>query len=505
VLGLAVFSTGFSGLMAEYSVSTVVAYLTGDSIAAYSVLIGVFMASMGVGAIASERSPEGGELTRFLAVETLLSLVVAASSIVITQAAVHDLTWPAALGVAVIVGTLVGFEIPLLLRFNASRQIVLKRNIALVLGADYLGAFVASMLYVTWFLPHLGTVNTPVVSGAVNLAIAAVVLVSFQETHRAGLATSMTACAAAILAMGLVGERLVFESEQRQYGDPIVFSEQTAHQKIVVTQYKKDFCLFLNGQTQFCTEDEHRYHEALVHPAMWVSPEARQVLVLGGGDGLAIREVLKYSRVERIVLVDLDPRMVELARDLEPLRAANGGSLDDPRVQVVVADGFSWLGGSRDLFDVVLIDLPDPGYVGVAKLYSREFYQLVRNHLGPDGVMVTQSTSPIHATEAFSIIWHTIDEAGLATLPYRVYVPSFGDWGFNLAVREGHLDPKQLAQRLDRFEPRVPTRFLNNAAMQAATRFEKGIFPDDPSGVPVSRLVRPAVFDAYQRAWDGVD
>jgi len=504
VLTLAVFATGFSGLMAEYSVSTVVGYLTGDTIAAYSILIGVFMASMGLGAFGSERLEDGSELRRYLLVETALSIVVAASTVWITRAAVYDLTWPAAIVVAVIVGVLIGFEIPLLLRFNDKRDVLLKKNVALILGADYFGAFVAAVAFVYWFLPVLGTVGTPVAAGAVNLFIAVLVLFTFEKPSRE-LSISMALAAALITVIGAFGERVVMSSEQRQYEDLIVFSEQTLHQRIVVTRYKDTHCLYLNGQTQMCTSDEHRYHEALIHPAMWINPRARRALVLGGGDGLAVRELLKYRGIRHITLVDLDERILDLARELEPLREANEGSLDDPRVEVVAADGFAWLSDSRELFDVVVVDLPDPGHVALAKLYSTEFYETVRNHLAPDAVMVTQSTSPIHAPETFAIIWHTIDESGLDPLPYRVNVPTFGDWGFNIAVREGHMNSAQLQERLDRFEPPVHTDFLNNSAMVAATRFEKGIFPENPALLPVSRLVRPAVYEAYQRAWTGVD
>ncbi len=506
VLGLAVFATGFSGLMAEYSVSTVVAYLTGDTIAAYSLLIGVFMAAMGVGAFASERMSDGDELARYLLVEVLLSVCIATSSLVITQLAIYDLTWPGALFIAGIIGTLIGFEIPLLVRFNDKRNIVLKRNIAVVLGADYLGAFVASIAFIGWFLPVLGAIATPAVAGAVNLAIAALVAIVFREHTALGrVVTGGVVAGIVVGGVATYGDQVVFAAEQKQYGDPIIFSEQTPFQKIVVTRFKNEYCLFLNGQTQMCTSDERRYHEALIHPALWLKPDARNALVMGGGDGLAVRELLRYPGIESITLVDLDPRVVEIARELPPLVAANEGSLTDERVHVVNADGYSWVGDSRELFDVIVIDLPDPGNVALARLYSREFYTAVRDHMSPDGVMVTQSASPIHANETFAIIWRTIDDAGLQPLPYRVNVPSFGDWGFNVAVRDGQMTAGQMAAKLDRFDPPVQTTFLNNSAMVAATRFEKGIFPDDTDAIPVSRLMQPTVYQAYQRAWKRAD
>ena len=230
-------------------------------------------------------------------------------------------------------------------------------------------------------------------------------------------------------------------------------------------------------------------------------PNPREALVLGGGDGLAVRELLKYPSVERITLVDLDPRIVEISKTFEPFRRLNEDALSDSRVHIVADDAYNWLKKNEKHFDIIIIDLPDPRQVELAKLYSLEFYTSVRAHLAPNGVVALQSTSPIHATQAYITIWATLQAAELSVVPYRINVPSFGDWGFQLAVREKFMSGDELREKLDQFEETVPTKVVNRAAVQAAIRFEKGIFPSELHTVPISRLIEPHVYQAYKDAW----
>ncbi len=504
VLFFATFASGFCGMIAEYSLATTVGHLVGNSITAYTVGIGVFMLAMGIGGLLSRQLAHGRELELFLFTEAALSVSCAASTVFVTQAAPWGLTWPSALFMASLVGLLIGFEIPLLMRFNERQKIVLKDNVALILGADYIGAFVAGVSFALFFIDRFGLVLTPVISGGVNLLIALVMGLQYRALvpawKTALLALPAGTC---LLSLAAWGEGVVFSAEQRLFRDPIVFHTQTPYQQIIITQKKQRRCLFLNGATQFCSQDERRYHELLVHPAMWLNQGAKRVLILGGGDGLAAREVLKYEGVHELTLVDLDPHMLELARSHSFLAELNEGALSDERVQLVAADAFTWLMETPGFWDAILVDLPDPSRVELSKLYSLQFYQLLRNHLAPQGVAAVQSTSPVHATLAFVTIWRTLQAAGLNVLPYRFNVPSIGDWGFNLATRSDHLSAEQMRQALDRFEERVPTQVVNQQALQAATRFEKGILPADPSSIEVSLLVRPRVFEAYRRhAWE---
>lgn len=500
VLLLSILGAGFSGMIAEYSVSTAVAYLAGSSVSAYSILISTFMLSMGIGAFASRRV-RARELEAFLLVQILLSVACASSTVLLAEAARLDRTWDAGLLLATFIGSLIGFEIPLLLRINEARQIVLRDNVAIVFGADYLGAFLAGLSFSLILLPHLGLVITPIFGGAVNLAIAAAVAAVFRRDLRSrGMLVVVSAGVAVVGGLALRGQQIVFAAEQAMYQDPIVYREQTRYQNIIITQTANGFCLYLDGQTQLCSVDEARYHETLVHPAFALRPDARHVLVLGGGDGMAVREILKYPRPD-ITVVDLDPAMFALARNERRLSSANGRALDDPRVATIAGDAMRFLATSTDVWDIIYLDLPDPSTPELAKLYSLELYQRVRARLAPGGVVVTQATSPIHATAAFVTIRATMQAAGFSVVPYRTNVPTFGDWGFLLAQRADESAVDGIAAKLESFNPDVPTRHLNRAAMQASLRFEKGIFPDDPTQVSVSRLLRPTVLAAYETAW----
>ena len=288
-------------------------------------------------------------------------------------------------------------------------------------------------------------------------------------------------------------------TRQQLYRDPVVHAERSRYQEIVLTRSvpepgrsATDLRLFLNGDLQFSSIDEYRYHEALVHPAM--RGAHGDVLVLGAGDGLAAREILKYPDVRSVTLVDLDPAVVELARREPQLRELNGGSLTDPRVRVLNLDAFAWLRTATDRFDVVIADLPDPDETATAKLYTIEFYTLIRPVLAPGGRLVVQSGSPYFAPRSYWSIERSIREAGFATVPYHVDVPSFGDWGFVLAA------PGDVAPELALPDDRPPLRFLTPEVVAAAATF-----PADRArlDMPANTLLRPRVLDYAREEWRG--
>jgi spermidine synthase len=259
-------------------------------------------------------------------------------------------------------------------------------------------------------------------------------------------------------------ERITQLAEESLYADDVILARDTRYQRIVLTAWKDDLRLFLNGHLQFSSRDEYRYHEALVHPGLASLPGARRVLVLGGGDGLAVREILRYPGVREVVLVDLDPAMTGLFATHPRLTALNGGALTDPRVTVVNDDAFVWLGRTRDTFDFVVVDFPDPSNYGVGKLYTTAFYRLLSRHVSRDGLLVVQSTSPLFARRSYWSIVATLREARLATYPYHLYVPSFGEWGFVLARPgaggAGYVPPSALPPGLRYLTPReVPQLF----------------------------------------------
>jgi spermidine synthase len=249
--------------------------------------------------------------------------------------------------------------------------------------------------------------------------------------------------------------------------------------------------MYIDRNIQFSSRDEYRYHEALVHPALSTIPSRERILILGGGDGLALREVLKYPDVKRVVLVDLDRQLVELCRKNEHIRRLNRGALDNPRVQLVYRDAWAWLReGTHGRFNAVLVDMPDPSSEKVAKLYSRGFYRLIRRHLAADGAVAVQSTSPYFAPAAFWCIHRTMEAAGLSVTPIRVHVPTFGQWGFNLG---GHR-PLPFA----RASLRVKTRYLTPELLPSLFRW-----PGDQPELEVDRstLDNPLVIHYYHQGY----
>ena len=194
--------------------------------------------------------------------------------------------------------------------------------------------------------------------------------------------------------------------------------------------------LFLNSHLQFSSRDEYRYHEALVHPGLAAVPAPRRVLVLGGGDGLAVREILKYPQIERIMLVDLDPEMTRLFSTNPLLTRLNDRSLRSPKVQVINADAFLWVDSAPDIFDFIVVDFPDPTNYSLGKLYTTVFFGALGHHLRERGAFVVQSTSPLFARKSFWCIdGNASSRPGYRTYPYHAYVPSFGEWGFVMASR----------------------------------------------------------------------
>jgi spermidine synthase len=278
--------------------------------------------------------------------------------------------------------------------------------------------------------------------------------------------------------------------ESDLYADHIVYSQQSPYQKIVLTRWREDLRLYLDGHLQFASVDEWRYHESLVHPAMTLAPNRQRVLILGGGDGLTAREVLKYRDVLEVDLVDLDKAMTDLARRHLYLTGLNENALNYPRVRVHNQDAFTFLQEAQLQYGVMLIDLTDPRTEAVTKLYSVEGYQRCRRLLSPGGVLVTQATSPYHARRAFWCIGKSLEEAGFQVYPYHVLVPSFGEWGFQLAA--------SAPLELDQLRFSVPLRFLRPELWPGMR-----LFDPDMERLPVeaNRLDRPVLARYYREEW----
>ena len=453
------------GLVYELVAGALASYLLGDSVTQFSTVIGTYLFAMGVGSWLS-RFVTRGVVARFVMIELLVAVVGGFSATLLFLAFAYTDAFRLTLYLLVgVVGTLVGLEVPLLMRI-LRHQFDFKDVVANVLTFDYLGALGASLLFPLVLVPLLGLVRAALLFGIVNALVAVWSIHLFRDRLRAPAALRAGA-ALVLLALGLGmwrAERITQLAEESLYADDVILARDTRYQRIVLTAWKDDLRLFLNGHLQFSSRDEYRYHEALVHPGLGALPGARRVLVLGGGDGLAVREILRYPGVREVVLVDLDPAMTGLFATHPRLTALNGGALTDPRVTVVNDDAFVWLGRTRDTFDFVVVDFPDPSNYGVGKLYTTAFYRLLSRHVSRDGLLVVQSTSPLFARRSYWSIVATLREAKLATYPYHLYVPSFGEWGFVLARpgggAAGYVPPSALPAGLRYLTPReVPQLF----------------------------------------------
>ena len=464
LLYLNVLAVATCGLVYELIAGTLASYLLGDSVTQFSLVIGVYLSALGVGAWLAQYVKE--KLARtFIEVELALALIGGLSAPLLFIAFAW-LQWFHLIlfGMVFLIGTLVGVELPLLMRI-LKEHLDFSDLVSRVLTFDYIGALIASLLFPILLVPYLGLVRTSLVFGLLNALVGLwgtyLLRPLLSQRGLAGMRGRAFLCIGLLLAGIVKADSLTSWSEEVILGKSIVYSEQTRFQRIVVTQDPRGFQLFLNGHLQFNSADEYRYHESLVHPAMLAAKDPKRVLVLGGGDGLAVREILKHDSVESVTLVDIDPGMTSLARNLIPLRALNQESLRQSDVTVVNTDAFAWIGESREPFDAVIIDFPDPGSYSVGKLYTTFFFKMLLRSLSPDAVVSIQCTSPLVARQSYWCIISTMEAAGFAVRPYHVAVPTFGVWGFALAgAREESLNPTPIAD----FDGEL--RYLNEKMME---------------------------------------
>ncbi len=486
-----VFIIAICGLIYELIIGTLSSYLFGNSVTHFSVTIGLFMSAMGIGSFASRRITDS-LLGWFILVEMAVGLVGGfAAALLYAVFATSSLYYVAMTLLILLIGGLIGMEIPLLTRLLGGWGTV-KDTLANVLAVDYLGALLASLLFPLVLLPQLGLLKTSFATGLLNMAVVLLNIWIFRDRlpGRRPLFLLSGGFILLLSAGAIWSVQLTSFFEQRLYEDEIIYARQTPYQRIVMTRWGEDVRLYLDGNLQFSAQDEYRYHEPLTHPAMSLTRSRESVLILGGGDGLVAREVLKYEDVARVVLVDLDPAITDLARTFPPLVALNEDSLRDPRLEVINQDAFTYLAETAETFGVILIDLPDPNNESLGKLYSREFYKLVRRHLATGGIVASQATSPYFARKTYWSIVRTAGDVGLDVWPYHFYVPSFGDWGFFLAA-EHPIDPA-------RYTPLVPTRYLTPDLLAASF-----IFDSDTAEVEtrVNTLDNQIILSYYQQGW----
>ncbi|MEU8773314.1 polyamine aminopropyltransferase [Streptomyces sp. NPDC048606] len=490
-----VFVCAACGLVYELELLALGSYLIGDSVTQASVVLSVMVFAMGVGSLLAKRlcrRPAFG----FGAIEAVLALLGGLSA----MALYASFAWlgesrPALVAFSFAIGVLIGAEIPLLMvLIQRIRRQDAGGAVADLFAADYVGALIGGLAFPFLLLPVFGQLTGAMVTGTVNAAVGgALVLWLFRGDLSPRCRRLLIALNAVVLAV-LAGATLFVDDFERVarravYGAEVRVAVQTGVQELVLTGPSvgspRSLDLYLDGRLRVSGYDEYRYHEALVHPAM--TGRHARVLVLGGGDGLAAREVLRYRDVASVTVVELDPGVVRLARTDPMLSALNGRAYEDPRLGVVTPqDAFGWLRGpaARDRFDVIVSDLPDPGITPSTKLYSQEFYGLAARALNPGGRLAVHAGPFTTRPRAYWTVESTLRAAGLHTSPYSAGGRLSGfaagpdrtlgggsaalpqDWGFVLAAREGTPE-----LRVDQNAPAlraVSTRSLRDAAREAA-------------------------------------
>ena len=546
VVSLSLFLSGFCGIISELSMFNLAEALLGGTNANLTYTIGIMMFAMGMGsAFTAHRWIGEAGVELFIAVEAALSLLTMTS-----VAAIFLLAglFPGSGAIWIwttspLIGLLIGLEIPIVLRINEVLGLRLRLNAPLVIAPDYFGSLAAFVLFTFLLLPAIGLARVAWLGGVLNLAVAALVAFMFRDYLRRPMATLALFLVLTPLAvlLGLSMPKVMAYAEQLHYRDGILAARETPYQRVVITDRERpgrgpvgtaggrlpliaergpyalrkartgpsahcptDVRLFINGGLQFSTCDEHRYHEMLVHPALALAADSRRAvasgplraLVLGGGDGMAVRELLKYEGL-KVRLVELDEMVIELFRDDPRFAPLNGGVLADPRVEVTVGDAFRFLRETGERYGLIVMDFPDPHRTATARLYSVQFFRFAARALAPGGILVTQSMSPLYQPRAFLTVRKTMEAAGFRVLSLQVPMLTFEHWGFQVGSLT--LPEAEMRKRLEKFNTAAPTRFLNREAVQAAFRWGKE-FALDGADVPVNDQFTLPLLEIYRRS-----
>lgn len=473
----------------ELIISAVSSYLLGNSTLQYSITIGLYMSALGLGSYIS-RYFSKGLFNTLIKIELGIGLIGGMSSLTLFLANLYLQSYDIVMYLEIIIiGTFAGAEIPVIARIIENDEKNLKLTLSSLFSFDYLGGLLGSIAFPLLLLPKLGYFATSFMCGLLNIGAALLIIWKYEDKiDKVKSYKFIATCLAIFMALGMVfAENISKGIEGGLYRDNVILLEQTKYQKVVMTKHKDDTRLYIDGNCQFSTADEYRYHEALVHVPMSKAKHKDNILVLGGGDGLAVREILKYN-VKKIDLVDLDSEMIRICSTNKNITAINEDSLKSKKLSIYNEDAYKYLEKNKKKYDLIIVDLPDPNSEVLNKLYSNIFYRLCKNSLGKEGIMVVQSTSPYYATKAFWSINKTIESEGFNVKPYHVQVPAFGDWGFNMA---------SISKLDNNFKIEKQTRFLSNENIDSIFMFAKD---EKDMNVEINRITKPVLMQYYNKA-----
>ncbi len=505
LIKIALFATGFSGIVAEYVLATMATYFLGNSVVQWTMILSVMLFSMGLGSRFSKYFSDY-LLERFLLAELALSMLVGFSAIAVyTIAGFSTYSGFAIYFLSILIGLLIGLEIPLVTRINSEYE-DLKVNISSVMENDYYGSLLGGVFFAFWGLPVLGLTHTPFVLGGINFLVALFLYFQLRNLvkpiYRTWLNVLSGIVGVCLIAGAIYASPIILFGEQARYKDKVIFQEQSQYQKVVVTQWEDEYWLYINNNQQFSTLDEWLYHEPMVHPVMNLGTSPREILIVGGGDGAIARELLKYPNVQSIELVDLDPVITNLGKEHPIFVEMNDNALSHPKVEIFNDDAFTFIEGRKKFYDLILVDLPDPKTVELSRLYSKEFYFMCHRHLRERGMLITQSGSPYYATKAFKCVGKTLEAAGFNTLPLHNQVVTMGEWGWQVASK--HLSAEEMKNRMLQMDfEGIETRWINQEAMSLITSFGKDLVEVNEEEIEVNTVHNP-VLRAYYKSgnWD---
>ncbi len=493
VLCLSILVVALCGITYELIMGAVSSYLLGNSVFQFSIIIGLFMFAMGIGSFLS-RYVTGHLIKTFVIVEILIALVGGISSLTlfIVFSSVPNVYHIAMYGMVITIGAMVGIEIPLLTRILATRKSI-KDALSEAFSLDYIGALIGSLLFPLLLLPHLGLIRSSFAIGLFNISVAFLNAWVFRHYFKKPTRTLVLtgAIIVALIAAVIFGSYLTRYSERRLYQHDVLFKQQSIYQQFVFTKsaQNQEHRLYIDGHIQFAENDEHRYHEALVHPVMQQNQNAQEILILGGGDGMGAREIFKWPNIQSIDLVDIDPAITRICRDTPTIAKINNNALSDPRLTIINTDAFQFVRDTKKRYDRIIIDLPDPHNEVLNKLYSREFYRLLKRVLNPGGGLVSQCSSPFVTRRVYWCIARSMEEAGFNIVSYHTPLPSFGIWGFHMAF------PKGTTIDLTRPLPKN-LQYIDEDTLASITNFPPDISRID---TPVNSMLEPILYQIYNQ------
>ncbi|TDT72305.1 spermidine synthase [Hypnocyclicus thermotrophus] len=541
LFAVSMFFTGMSGIINEYILAKLSTDILGNSAIQWGIVIGVMLLMMGIGGSIQLLIKNNQLITGFVTIEILLAILGSSAPIVVLWAfgyTSHNFLLFLYFYI-IFIGLLVGAEIPLLIRLS---KLYLKETthvISLIFSMDYIGSFIGTLVWLFFIIKiKLPLYKMSYVVASFNFIAALITFLYLTKTERNknnGKIIIFIITSFMIIYSFINSDKWENLIYQKLFKDPIIYKIDTPYQSIVLTRNSttKKHYLYINGNTQLYEGDEKIYHESLVIPALSLWNRSR-VLILGGGDGCALREVLKFKDVKEVTLVDLDPEMIKFAKNNPIMKKINNNSFKDSRVQTLKADFINYTDKQKDIYkekgynfetklyeyekiakvnvfnvdakkflenvnkfyDVVIIDFPDPNNIELTKLYSLEFFINVKRKLSKNGVFVMQSTSPTYSKKAFWTIKKTMEAAGFNTVPYHIDVPSFGDWGFIMGSQR-KINKDYLISRFKNLKNwEVKTKEIDPATFISSLNFRKGLLDDNKNYI-INTLANPVLLDFY--------